>query len=422
MRILMTSTGHAGHVMPLVPFARALIRAGHELRVAAPRSRHAIMERADLPFVPFGDPPEDESLSIFRSTEDVDPEEANRIVIGEVFGRIDTRAALPGVLAIVDRWRPDAIVRESYEFASAIAAELRGIPHVRVATGLASTEDWLLGLAAARVDEARVEAGLPADPGADRIRTSPYLTLTPPALDGPARIHAFREVETGPSPSGDSSGAASPDSWGGRDQPLVYVSFGSVAGALSFYPGLYRAAVDALADLPVRVLVTIGEAGDPADLGPLPPNARVERWVPQGDVLPKAAAVVSHGGYGSTIGALSHGVPMVVAPLFADQMRNADRVVEAGAGIALPAFASFRRAWEDGPAALGALGDLVRRVLDDPQYRRAAGRVAASAASAPAVDHAVDLLEAIARPAPATAGGRAARRWRPVPAAAATRA
>jgi UDP:flavonoid glycosyltransferase YjiC (YdhE family) len=405
----MTTTGTAGHVMPLVPFARALIRAGHELRVAAPRSRAAIVERAGLPFVPVDDPPADESLSLFRSTEDIDPEQANRIVIGEVYGRLQTRAALPGVLAIVDRWQPDVIVRECYEFASAIAAELRGIAHVRVATGLASTEDWLLGLAAAGVDEVRAEAGLPADPGADRIRTSPYLTLTPPALDGPARAQAFRDVPTARPLSGPSD-------------PLVYVSFGSVAGALSFYPGLYRAAVDALADLPARVLVTIGEAGDPAELGPLPPNTRVERWVAQGDVLPMAAAVVSHGGYGSTIGALSHGVPMVVAPLFADQMRNADRVAEVGAGIALPAFASFRRAWEDGPAALGGLGDLVRRVLDDPQYRRAAGRVAASAAGAPPVDRAVDVLEAIAGPAPATAGARAARRWRPVPAAAATRA
>ena len=72
-------------------------------------------------------------------------EEANAVVIGEVFGRLGAGAALPGVEAMIESWRPDVVVRESYEFASVVAAERAGIPHVRVATGLASTEEWVLG-------------------------------------------------------------------------------------------------------------------------------------------------------------------------------------------------------------------------------------------------------------------------------------
>ena len=181
MRLLFTTTGHAGHVLPLVPLARACLRAGHEVRVAGPRSRGDVVRRAGLPFWAFADPPEDEVWSVFAPTAGMPPEEANAVVIGEIFGRLDTAAALPGVEAMVRTWRPDAIVRESYEFASVLAAERAGIPHVRVATGLASTEEWVLGHAAAGIE-------LPL--GA--IRASPLVSFTPPALDDGAVAHRFR--------------------------------------------------------------------------------------------------------------------------------------------------------------------------------------------------------------------------------------
>ena len=74
--------------------------------------------------------------------------------------------------------------------------------------------------------------------------------------------------------------------WPNPQDPLVYLTFGSVAAALPFFPDLYRAALRALAALPVRVLLTLGEAADPALLAPLPGNAHVERWRAQEEVLP----------------------------------------------------------------------------------------------------------------------------------------
>ena len=366
MRLLFTTTGHAGHVLPLVPLARACLRAGHEVRVAGPRSRGAVVRDAGLPFWPFDDPPEAEVWSVFAPTATMPPEEANAVVIGEVFGRLAAGAALPGVEAMIEAWRPDAIVRESYEFASVLAAERAGVPHVRVATGLASTEDWLLTHAAAAI-----ELPLAA------IRASPLVSLTPPALDDGPAAHRFRA-------DAPASGA---NRWG---EPLVYVTFGSVAAGTPLYPAIYRAALDALADVPVRVLMTIGASGDIADLGPLPANAVVARWVPQADVTAHASAMACHGGYGTTIGALADGVPVVVAPLFADQGRNAARVASVGAGLALPMAASIEA------ADVSGLGPLVRRVLDEPSFGRAASEVAASAAALPHVDAAPAVLEAIA--------------------------
>jgi UDP:flavonoid glycosyltransferase YjiC (YdhE family) len=86
MRFLFTTTGHLGHVLPLVPLARACVRAGHEVRVAAPRSRGPIVERAGLPFRPFDDPPEDEVGAVFGPTAAMSPDEANAVVIGDIFG------------------------------------------------------------------------------------------------------------------------------------------------------------------------------------------------------------------------------------------------------------------------------------------------------------------------------------------------
>jgi UDP:flavonoid glycosyltransferase YjiC (YdhE family) len=73
-----------------------------------------------------------------------------------------------------------------------------------------------------------------------------------------------------------------PDWWPGNEDPLVYLTFGSVAAGehLPYYPALYRLAIEALSPLPVRVLVTVGDAARKVEeLGKVPSNARVETWV-----------------------------------------------------------------------------------------------------------------------------------------------
>ena len=133
--------------------------------------------------------------------------------------------------------------------------------------------------------------------------------------DAPERVHRFRATNGIP-PS--------------HPRDLVYVSFGSEAPESRWFPSLYRDAIEALADFPV--LLTIGDRRDPAELGPLPRRVRVERWVAQDEVMPRAAAVVGHGGSGSTLTALAAGVPLALVPLFVDGPENARRVAGAGAG------------------------------------------------------------------------------------------
>jgi UDP:flavonoid glycosyltransferase YjiC (YdhE family) len=380
LRILVTTTGNAGHVLPLVPFARTWQRAGHPVLMAAPRSRADFVRRAGFAVRAFDDPAETAVRPVWEATLHAATDEANELVIGRMFAGAKMRAALPGVLGAIADWRPDVVVRESCEFAAVLAAEQHGLPHVRVGTGLASTEEYVVDVAVAAAPD------LPAD----GIRESPYLTLNPPALDdpaapSPARVHRFRTIGN--------QIRRLPNWWPDNDDPLVYMSFGSVAGGIDFvFPRVYRAALEQLADLPARILVTIGNERQPLELGPQPANVRVERWVPQADAAARAAAMVVHGGYGSVHGALCAGVPLVVAPLFADQPFNARRVAALGAGIALPEPGSVAGLADRAPELFAKLGLAVEHLLVDSRYRRAARRMATSAATLRPVHASIGVL------------------------------
>src|SRR5215210_312784 len=130
MRVLFATTANDGHFGPLRPFAEACARAGHEVRVAAPESYAAALGRSGLVHEPFGDVPEELIGPLMAQLPHLPFEEANAIVIREVFGRIDAQAGLPGVVATLDRWRPDVVVRESAEMASLAGAEAADLPHV----------------------------------------------------------------------------------------------------------------------------------------------------------------------------------------------------------------------------------------------------------------------------------------------------
>ena len=378
MRVLLASTSGAGHFGPLVPFANAIRRAGHDILVAAPISAQPRVERAGLPFISFADPLEHDVEPVWARVRAAGPDEANELVLSELFGRVRARAALPGVELAIDAWRPDVVIRESCEFASAVAAEAREIPVARVGAFQLLTEAFALRAAAPAVDDLRRWVGLEPDPAGERLSASPYLTLTPASFelpDAPEPPHTLR-FHDAPPPLRAVPRAA--------EAPLVYLSLGSVAATIGYFPGLYRTLIDALAELPIQLLVTVGDAADPAELGPLPANVRVERWIPQAEVFTTADAMIGHGGYGTTLGALLAGVPQVVVPLFADQPYNAQRIAALGAGLAADA--------QDSAGVRAA----VERLLAEPSYRVAAGRIALEAQGLPPIDAAPAALQALA--------------------------
>jgi MGT family glycosyltransferase len=151
--------------------------------------------------------------------------------------------------------------------------------------------------------------------------------------------------------------------------PLVYVTLGTAFANVD----IFRAALDGLADEPVEVVVTVGADQDPVALAPTPTNARVERFIPQSELLPRCSAVVHHGGSGTVFGSLAHGLPQVVVPQGADNFINASLITRAGAGLTL------------GPDEVTpeSIRHAVRSVLANPSYATAARRLAAETTALP---------------------------------------
>ena len=173
------------------------------------------------------------------------------------------------------------------------------------------------------------------------------------------------------------------------EDPLVLVGLSS---SYMRQEALLEPAVPALGTLRVRGLVTTGPEVDPARI-PGAPNVQVVRAAPHGQVMPHAAAVVTHCGHGTVMKALAAGVPLVCVPMSRDQIEVAARVVAVGAGVRLRPGAS--------PAALARA---VRTVLEDPSFREGARRMAGILAEEARAGRAVAELEALAaRSAPALA-------------------
>jgi UDP:flavonoid glycosyltransferase YjiC (YdhE family) len=385
VRVLFASTRGTGHFNPLVPLIEAAVRGGHEVMVAGPPPLAAAVERAGYRFWEGAQPPEDELGALWERVPTVSPDEANEIVIGQIFAGLNVHAMLPGLEAAFEEWQPHALIREEAEFASAIAAERQGVPHARVGVSLMGLEGMALEFAGAGLDEHH--RGI-----VERIWASPYLTSVPAGLEDsqaarPSATHRFRD------PAASAPGQPLPDWWAGDSRPLVYVSFGSVAGTTPGADALYAAVYEAAAELPARVLLTLGQPdADVEALGPAPANLRVERWVAPADVLTQADAVVSHGGFGTTLGAIAAGLPLVVVPLFGDQPDNARQVETVGAGAVV---------WPDADAPPEAmrssidpvvLCEAVATVLEDPAYGRVASELAAEMAAQPPPDEVLGVL------------------------------
>ena len=384
MRVLFACTRGAGHFHPMVPFIEACRRSGHEVLVVAPPGVAETVERAGYPFAGGAAPSEEELGPVWARVPTLSYDEAERLVIGEIFATLNVRAMLPGMRAAVREWRPDVILREPAEFASAVVAEEEGVAHVQVGITLAESHVQMMTLAEEAVESWR--SGL-----AERIAATPYLTLFPAALEDPevadpSPTHRFRD------PAAEAPPSQLVDRWPGDDRPLVYVTFGSVTASVPTAAPIYEVALEAVAGLEARVLLTTGEAIDEGQLAAPGPHVHVARWVAQADVLPHARVVVCHGGSGTTLGALAAGVPLVVTPLFADQPQNGSRVAAVGAGIVVE-----RR---DEGAIRSAidpvdLHDAIAAVVADGAYAKAAGAIASDMRQLPPVDEALTVLAAV---------------------------
>ena len=171
--------------------------------------------------------------------------------------------------------------------------------------------------------------------GPDFISTSPWLNL----YSYPAEADYSRERSLGPTWHRlDSSVRAADTTWElpghlrVRDGALIYLSLGSLGAA---DVGLMQRLVDLLATTEHRVIVSKGPLADQIALHD---NQTGEGFLPQPAILPQVDLVITHGGNNTVTEAFHHGKPMIVLPLFWDQVDNAQRVDETGFGRRLATY------------------------------------------------------------------------------------
>jgi demethyllactenocin mycarosyltransferase len=98
----------------------------------------------------------------------------------------------------------------------------------------------------------------------------------------------------------------------------------------------FHIVMDAFRQEPYQVVMSVGQAADLAEFKDAPANFKIERFVPHARILPRASAVVHHGGFGIAQDTIYHGLPSVVVPVGQDLYENARRRTEAGVALRIP--------------------------------------------------------------------------------------
>lgn len=391
MRVLLGAFGDPGHAFPTIALASALHARGHTVCV---QTWERWREHVEAAGIAFAAAPE---YHVFPTRErPLKPYEA------VVLATSDTRP-------LVREFAPDVVVADILTLAPALAAELEGvrvatlIPHVdpRPAPGFppysvgARLPRTALGRRVWERTDGLMARGL--EYGRRELNETRRRLDLPPlghAHGGISRelvlVGTFPQLEY-PRPDGAPPGttAVGPLQWEpptaevelpAGDGPLVLV-----APSTSQDPEhhLLRAALEGLADVPVRVLATSNRRR-PVPAVAVPPNARLVEWVSYARTMPRCDVVVCHAGHGTVLRALTSGCVVVAAPEAGDMNENAARVDWAAVGVRIP-----RRLVSARSVRLA-----VGRAVSEPALRARATELAAWAEAHPAGPRAAELLEA----------------------------
>ncbi len=247
MRLLLCSTGLAGHFNPLVPFIDAARDRGDEVFVVVPPSLADEVQTLGVAHY-LSDPPDPtKSKELWRRAARLPHAQAARLLDGEFFGRLSTEAMLATVDAACDAFKPDLIIREPCAYAGAVVAQRRSIEHAQVAISTARTEWSVIGLVASTLED--------FEHGMEKVlRQTRYVSRLPVSLDPSPFPNTLRYREDVPAE------VEEPGRWADGAGPLIYLTFGSVAGGLDTAYSAFRLAIQALEGLDARVLVTTGKS------------------------------------------------------------------------------------------------------------------------------------------------------------------
>jgi MGT family glycosyltransferase len=416
----------SGNAPPQLAVTRELVERGHEVLVLGHRAARERIERTGAEFVEFRRAVP--AMDITRRDTDSLRDWEARTRYGSGM-RLLKNGLFPFVVnasrecsECLERRPADIVVLDWMLTGAAIAAEGAGVPAVALVHcpyplpvrgapplfsglrplegSLGAVRDALLNRIATRllatglplVNKARAEQGLAplADWSAQLLSVREIHVMTAAELDFSSRGQLPANVSyVGP------AFEAHPREWCSpwpdtNSDPLVVVSFST---SYMDQQALVQRVLDALAEMPVRALLTAGPALETGALR-LAANARMVDYVPHRAVFPHAALVITHAGWQTVNAALADGVPLVCVPDQRDQPDNAARVIARGAGVRVSKRAS--------PAKLRRV---IAAALADPALKRGARAMSEALARSDGAVAVADRLEQLALTAPVAPRG-----------------
>lgn len=414
MQVLITSLPASGHVHPLIAVAQALQKAGHSVTFASGQQYQAQLEEIGLRAVPLHYPPEGYAQALAAFSKPL-PRFPHIIWDRPQRGFFTFLPELTEqVIHILQNDPFDVMLTDFNFYAGPIVAEACGIPYATfcaIVNALPSRDTptfgakmgwrpaghplrlvwhltrwgsrWYLGWDDRAVNQVRRQYGLPKV-DFPIWYPSPYLFVAPTteAYEYPRRDLPPQAVYVGPVISTQRGDIEEDFEWDWLekdDRPTLYVSLGTVVR----YLRIFKMVIELAAGANWKAVLAVGKGVDLGQFGTVPENILLKNYVPQHRLLPKVAAVISHGGNNTVTETLLHGKPLIVIPITGDQPESAGRVVKCGAGLRLDVYRLRRQ----------QLGRAIERILTEAAFKTAAEQVQADYQKCHGAETIVRLLE-----------------------------
>jgi UDP:flavonoid glycosyltransferase YjiC (YdhE family) len=383
MRVLVSIIPGHGHFFPMLPMARALRDAGHEVVFSTSASYGPTVREHGFDAIASGI---DFTQGALKAADGIERLEQTMFVDGPPVVTRD-------LLEHFSDDPPDVLLADMTDVGCQAAAEIAGISFGCIVHGphtggwpmgwfpldLEERRQWLADSVRGRWD--RIHEAHDSEPrdlwvGERAYDATLSLVQAPPSLgpwsyqDASHTAHPLRpEIHT----------SEADEAWRDRlpgDRPVVAVSLGTLFGTRELNEVIARAIVSIGATPVVATSFEVVVDG-----------AVVVPWVSMDHLMDAADVFVHHGGWGVTTAGMVSGSPMVVVPQGADQFENADRLAACGAGVSVRPD-DFSEA---------TMATAVNKALDEPVYRLNAERLAGEVAAMPSAAECVPLVEELAR-------------------------
>jgi UDP:flavonoid glycosyltransferase YjiC (YdhE family) len=374
MRLLISVTPAFGHLLPVVPLARKALARGHRVAILTSGGMAETLAR-EVPgaeHLPAGAmPPEFAAAAAARTGKDVMNPTPD--VIGEIFGGVRLESASDEASRSAEHWGPDLVVAEAFDTVGPALAAALGVPWHRAGLGPALPDPITAAIAGAAAWWYRERGLRPVPP-----RT--YLDPCPPLMQTPHWHSDVPRIPVRPEPHSTPSSPWTPPARS-PGRPRVLVTLGTVFSDRVVLEEVVRAVASTGASVIATAGMTLRAEPGPSILSTsYGSSVDLVQFVPMEQLLVGTDLVVSAGGSGTVLAAMSRGIPMVLWPQGADQPINAARAQAAGVASLVGTAAEL-------PGAVTA-------TLRSETMREAAVSAAQQIAELPTVDEALtEIIE-----------------------------